>query len=206
MRRRVWAVLVFCVILVACDNETVSSRLASDSILRGELLDRGRADQAVRGPLMAKLQLGEQPDSADVVSIYLTDSANTEWLKSTVQDRGWPGKSRVGAEAADAAFLIVQHSPDTAFQQAMLVLIRRAFAAGDATGQQLALLVDRVEVEAGRPQLYGTQASIADDRVILHPIADSVGVDERRAELGMMPLADYIRLLDSAYTSRDSGA
>ncbi|MFN9213369.1 MAG: homocysteine S-methyltransferase [Gemmatimonadota bacterium] len=38
-------------------------------------------------------------------------------------------------------------------------------------------LTDRVEVKAGRPQIHGTQLSLANGRWVLDPIRDSVGVD-----------------------------
>jgi hypothetical protein len=59
------------------------------------------------------------------------------------------------------------------------------------------MLTDRVEVKAGRPQIYGTQLSLKDGRWVLDPIADSAGVDVRRRQMGLPPLAEYLRLADS---------
>ncbi len=204
MRTHVLSAVAVSSLLVACGNQAASSRSALDSLLRAELLERGRADQAVRHLWMEKLQRGMQLDSAQWVNLVRTDSANTKWLKGVVQVHGWPGKSRVGPEAANAALLILQHTPDTAFRRETLGLIRRTVAAGEVDAQELAMLTDRVEVHAGRPQLYGTQATIMDGRVVLDPIVDSAQVDERRAKLGLMPLAEYVRLLESMYTARDS--
>jgi hypothetical protein len=38
----------------------------------------------------------------------------------------------------------------------------------------------------------------------VHLIADSASVDERRASIGLIPLDEYVRLLDSMYTARDT--
>jgi hypothetical protein len=43
----------------------------------------------------------------------------------------------------------------------------------------------------GRPQLYGTQFNNVDGKLELHPIEDAEHVDERRAMLGLEPLAEY---------------
>jgi hypothetical protein len=59
------------------------------------------------------------------------------------------------------------------------------------------MLTDRIEVKAGRRQVYGTQLSLKDGRFVLDPIADSAGVDARRQRLGLMPLAEYLRKIDS---------
>jgi hypothetical protein len=186
----------------ACGNRSTPAGGSADSTLRAELIERGRADQAVREVVMEKMRQGLEPDSTDVAEWLATDSANTGWLKEMVGEHGWPDTTRFGAEAAGAAFLIVQHSPDTGFQREMLPLLRQAVEDGEANGQELALLTDRLAVQAGHLQVYGTQAEVIDGKVVLHAIEDSAGVDQRRAELGLPPLADYVRLLDSAYTGR----
>jgi len=54
-------------------------------------------------------------------------------------------------------------------------------------------------VAKGEPQLYGTQVNLTPDGLVLLPIEDSLHVDERRAALGMPPLAAYRALLEEAY-------
>jgi hypothetical protein len=177
----------------------------SGDSLRRELLRRVELDQAVRQRFTAALQAGRQPDSALAADMAAVDTANTAWLRSVITARGWPGRSLVGGDGAEAAFLLVQHADrDTAFQASTLPLLEKAYAAGDATGQQVALLTDRVAKARGRPQVYGTQASFVGGRVVIDPIADSAGVDARRARVGLPPLSEYVRLLDSVYTAHPS--
>lgn len=171
---------------------------AHDEALRAALISRGRQDQAVREVFLA----GHHQDTTDLRQMADVDADNTSFLKKIVAERGWPGRSLVGSDAANAAFLILQHSPDTAFQAKTLPLLEKAYAAGDAEGQQVALLSDRVAVQRGQPQLYGTQASVVNGRFKLNPIADSANVDARRAKLGMPPVAAYMRILDSLYSTR----
>lgn len=169
-----------------------------DEALRAALVSRGRQDQAVREVFLA----GHRQDSTDIQRMTDVDADNTSFLKRIVMERGWPGRSMVGRDGATAAFLIVQHSADTSFQAKVLPLIEKAFAAGDAEGQQVALLTDRVAVHRHQPQVYGTQASIVKGRFALDPIADSANVDARRARVGMPPVAAYMRILDSLYATR----
>ena len=169
-----------------------------DEALRAALVSRGRQDQAVREVFLA----GHHQDTTDLRQMSDVDADNTSFLKKIVAERGWPGRTLVGADAENAAFLIVQHSPDTTFQAKVLPLVEKAYASGEAEGQQVALLTDRVAVQRGRPQVYGTQASIVGGRFKLNPIADSANVDKRRAELKMPPVAAYMRILDSLYSTR----
>ncbi len=75
-----------------------------------------------------------------------------------MQQRGFPGKSLVGAEGASAAWLIAQHSShDRGFQRGFLSLMEVALAAGEAEPRHYAHLIDRVRLASGQPQVYGTQ-------------------------------------------------
>lgn len=190
-------------VLLACAPQRAPSTASWDATLVEELQRRGAEDEAVRARLIASLQAGGTPDSAVLAQLAAVDSANAQWLASTVATHGWPRRSVVGADAASAAFLIVQHAThDTSFQVGMLRDLASAVAGGEADGESLALLTDRVARQRGQPQVYGTQAEVRDGRVVVDPIADSAGVDGRRAQLGLVPLAAYVRLLDSLYLGR----
>ena len=173
-----------------------------DTALTRALLERVRLDQAIRDTFVLQLQAGRAVDSSLAARMAAIDSANTTWLKAVVARRGWPGRSEVGPEASNAAFLIVQHAVhDSAFQAQALSLMERGVANGEVRGADVAMLADRVAVHRGQPQRYGTQAKLLEGRLVLDPIADSAHVDERRAALGMPPLREYVRLLDSMYTA-----
>jgi hypothetical protein len=165
---------------------------------RQQLTERGRTDQAVR----EGFGVGGVVDSAQLAAMVRADSANTTWLKAYVARWGWPTAAQVGPEAVKAAFLIVQHAVhDTAFMRAMLPAIEQAHRRGDLDGGAVAVLTDRIEVKAGHRQIYGTQLSLKGGRWVLDPIADSAAVDARRRRMGLPPLAEYLRLVDSILRS-----
>jgi hypothetical protein len=177
--------------------------MAVDDSLRGELLSRLDVDQRVRQRLFANGSADQPLDSAGVAQLQTVDSLNTRWLKQLVQRRGWPTRSAVGPDGANAAFVLIQHADrDTAFQAAVLTLLAQAVSNAEADGQALALLTDRLAVARGHLQVYGTQADLTDGHVVIKPIADSLNVDERRTRIGLPPLAIYVRILDSVYARR----
>jgi hypothetical protein len=50
--------------------------------------------------------------------LQAVDAANTARMKRIVAERGWPGRSLVGDDGAQAAWLLVQHADhDPAFQR-----------------------------------------------------------------------------------------
>src|SRR5437588_687342 len=99
-------------------------------------------------------------------------------------------------------FLLVQHA-DLAFQKEMLPLVEKAYRSGGLSGQSYALLLDRVLVGEGKPQVYGTQAKRFEEwkeqEPTLAPIEDEANVDKRRAEVGLPPLSEYRELLKRMY-------
>jgi len=123
------------------------------------------------------------------------DVANTDRLRAIVARLGWPGRSLVGAEGADAAWLLSQHADrQLDFQREALVLLAEAVAADEAEPRHLAYLTDRVRMNEGREQLYGTQVGDIDEGTsIPWPIEDREAVDDRRAAMGLEPLAVYLR-------------
>jgi len=128
------------------------------------------------------------------------DRANTARMKEIIERFGWPGKSLVGTEAADAAWLLVQHADlDRPFQKRCLGLIDKAVKDGEAEAKHFAYLTDRVLIAEEKKQLYGTQLVEENGKLKPKPIEDEPNVDKRRQEGGLEPLADYLRLAQQFY-------
>jgi hypothetical protein len=164
-----------------------------DEQLRRELLARREEDQRIRHLASAQADpdtgrlpagLGEQWQNVD--------DDNTRWLAELLASGGWPGRTLVGEEAAQAAWLLAQHADrDPVQQRAFLDALRAAVTQGEASAAQLAYLEDRVRVNAGQSQLYGTQFTITGGKLTPCPIEDPGRLDERRAQAGLEPFADY---------------
>lgn len=159
--------------------------------LAAELIEMGRQDQAIRneirpGPL-DKL-LFERMAKEDLV--------REQRLGAIIDAKGWPTSSKVGQEAAHNAWLIAQHA-SPAFLKRCLPLMQAAVDQGEMAPGSLALSIDRDLMHDGKPQRYGSQLrSGADGKSALYPIEDREHVDERRAAMGMEPLANYLKRFD----------
>lgn len=172
--------------------------------LRNELLERVGRDQAIRNEMISSGVT--HPDPKIEARMTEIDSANTARMKEIVKRYGWPGPELVGIDGTEAAFLLVQHA-EHEFQKQMLPLVERAYRQKKLQGQDYALLLDRVLVAEGKPQVYGTQAKRFDQwknkEPVFDQIEDEANVDQRRAEVGLFSMAEYRRLLKQIYFPKE---
>ena len=116
------------------------------------------------------------------------NAANADRLAALVEELGWPGLRAVGADGADAAWMLAQHADrSNELRRAWLSALREAVNTGDADPRHLATLADRVAAVAGEPQPYGTIALLADDGEVEYPLppADPGSLDARRIAIGL---------------------
>ena len=121
------------------------------------------------------------------------DSINTIKVCEILDERGWLGADVVGDKGNTVLFLVIQHA-DLEVQEKYLPMMREAVKAGNARSSSLALLEDRVAMRNGKRQVYGSQIGMDPDtgEYYLFPLEDPERVDERRASVGLGPIADYI--------------
>jgi hypothetical protein len=173
------------------------SLLAHDAVLFDELKRMCEKDQKAR---FAVIESGDLRSEESAKIVEAIDQENLPRLKAIINRFGWPGFELVGEEGADKMWLLVQHCDrDLEFQKACLQLLEDAVAKEDVPKRHLAYLTDRVLVNEGLPQLYGTQVQIIEGQAILRPIEQADQLDKRRAEMGMEPFDDYLSLLKKAY-------
>ena len=130
------------------------------------------------------------------LSTRASDPASAERLWAVLDDlEAWPGVRLVGEDGAEAAWLIAQLG-DRGLQERALEHLEIAVDFGDAPPAHYACLLDRVRMGTGKPQVYGSQVVVADDGDLAPwPIEDPAHVDERRARVGLGPLAAHTQML-----------
>jgi len=116
---------------------------------------------------------------------------NLRELDAIVTAHGWPKTSEVRGAAAMAAFLVVQHA-DLATQRKYLPLMQAAAESGEAEWSNLALLIDRVNLAEGKPQIYGSQVKCDyEGKCYIPNLKDPAYVNQRREEVGLGPIEAY---------------
>lgn len=168
-----------------------------DKPLQAELLAILEEDQKYRIQ-MNETQKKFGPESKQMNDLWKItiqkDSINLLKVKKILDEKGWVGKDKVGAQANSALFLVIQHS-DLETQKKYLPMMKEAVTKGNASSGSLALLIDRIEIREGRKQIYGSQIGTNPHNKALYvlPLIDPDNVDKRRKEVGLGPISDYVK-------------
>jgi hypothetical protein len=111
----------------------------------------------------------------------------------------FPGYDLVGKETSNKYFLLVQHSDfDLPFQHDVLKEMKVQVEKENASGQNFAYLTDRIEINNGRPQIYGTQVFMSGDTKV-KPCIDTLNLDSRRKSVGLSPIKEYLEKCNEAF-------
>lgn len=171
-------------------GEAGDAEAVDDGDAAGE--ERGVQEPELRAELLEMMEADQAERTGEVGGDW-NDEERTARLVEIMDEHGWPGVDLVGDDGATAAWVIAQHSDlDVDVQERALGLMREAVAAGQADATELAYLEDRVALNTGNPQIYGTQIGCVDGRAEPAEMVDPESVDQRRAEAGLEPLADYL--------------
>jgi hypothetical protein len=146
---------------------------------------------------MQLLMRGALPDSTRsrlIASQYVNFARHQPVLEAIVKRVGFPGFRQVGETSSKNFWLLVQHADaHPAFQRQVLTLMLPEVQRQNANSRNYAYLVDRVALNSGQPQSYGTQVEYkADGQPTPRNLLDPANVDKRRAAIGMEPMEAYL--------------
>ncbi|WP_284332564.1 DUF6624 domain-containing protein [Dyella flagellata] len=177
---------------------TVDPSTITAPTLRGEIMKMAEDDQAVRN-ISPKVLASE--GSAALEEVNKVDAGNLAKLRQIVKDHGIPTPHMIGDKGMEAFWMLVQHADhDPLLQQKVLTALF-----SDSRGlplNEIALLIDRVQINRGEPQTYGTQFHREGGKFAPDPIRDSSELAARRKSMGLMPIVDYECVLRATYNER----
>ena len=116
-------------------------------------------------------------------------------LNEVFKKYGFPGFSLVGENGSNNFWLLTQHADfNPQFQQNVLEKMKVEVDKENADPSSYGLLVDRVNLNTGKKQIYGTQLTYNLEICQAYPkkLADSVTVNERRKSIGLGPIEIYL--------------
>ncbi|MBL7806120.1 MAG: hypothetical protein JNL02_20420 [Saprospiraceae bacterium] len=140
----------------------------------------------------------QPPDSA-AAEYQRVIRSNFPYVEKIFNRYGFPGYDLVGEEASNKYHLLIQHSdfaPE--FQLKVLKSMKKQVSRHNASGQNFAYLTDRVEINHGRPQIYGTQIYMSGNSQI-KPCIDMAHLNERRQSVGLSTIEEYLEKCNETF-------
>lgn len=134
------------------------------------------------------------------------DSINLIRVTKVLDSMGFPHKPLFDDSAGIATFMIIQHAA-LQNQEKYLPLFQAAADQNQIKPSLVALMVDRVRVDKGQRQIYGTQAvpvkdpktGCMTDKYELAPIEDEENVNQRRLKVGLSTIQEGAKELGVDY-------
>ena len=165
-------------------EDRYKTHLPSHPELRDQISRLLKDDQTVR-----------EREGFDARKMAEADRRTAGPLKTIFDRYGVPTYNMVGVQAAKDYVTMVQHqSPE--FRRAVLPKLKANVDVGQADPATYATVYDRSQRDQGKNQLYGEQLECTSGKALEEaPIDDEANVNLRRAELGLMRVEIYARLV-----------
>ena len=130
------------------------------------------------------------------------DSLNMIVLKKLFKEYGFLGIEEVGKQGSSNFWLMMQHCDnDPKFQEEVLSEMKKHIERKNANPSNYAYLIDRVNVNTGKPQVYGTQMKLNQEGSSYEPkpVIEPKNLNKRREEVGLSTIEEYIGVMNSHY-------
>ena len=138
---------------------------------------------------------GNAPQWYYPVGAYKQEIAreNYDIMQQLIEEYGWPKYSMVGKIAADAPLLVINHHESDSVRKKYLARIKQSCLEKEGSCIEFAKIQDRILVNEDKLQIYGMQFRYNEKRDLEpFPIIDPEYVDQRRKDIGLEPLKEYL--------------
>lgn len=123
------------------------------------------------------------------------DQANLEIVVSILEQCDTSSGGDISGDDLFTVWIVIQHG-NPKYRKKYISFFEDAANAGDLQMSSVALMKDRIEGDEGRPQIYGSQ--VLNDE--LYDLLEPEYVDQRRAEVGLGPLSEYLENFGIEFT------
>jgi hypothetical protein len=147
----------------------------------------------------------DAPEMKNLMDEWKTvGDSNKILLKTLFKENGFLGYSEVGEQSSHNFLQMVQRmDADSIFQQEVLVVMKKQIEKINASPIEFAYLTDRVNLNQGKPQVYGTQLKINEKGTSYEPkmVIDPENLNKRRAEIGLGTIEEAILIMNKHFVT-----
>jgi hypothetical protein len=197
--KKTLGILIIGILLIGCKQKTSKEKEAQvKEVVFNQELTKELSKMAEVDQIAAYIPQGEYKKMTTEEWNSFKDSVFTthqKRLKEIFEEYGFVGFDLAGEDGSRNFWLMVQHSdhnPD--FQKKVLKKMKIEVDKGNAIPSNYGLLVDRVNLNTGNKQIYGTQVTynMETGQAYPKPLEDSLRVNERRKSVGLEPIEEYL--------------
>jgi hypothetical protein len=118
---------------------------------------------------------------------------NEKKILEILDTHGWPSKNTIGEQGNLTISNVLQHS-GLEVREKYLPMMRKAVKEKEFAPRLLARAEDRLATDRGELQIYGGQIKYYPETQSFNvwPIVDPENVDQRRAEIGLGPMKEFL--------------
>jgi len=202
---KIYGILILAILIIGCkedkkEKEITENQTKFNQELANELRRIAKIDQiAAYIPQGEYKKLSQEEWNAFKDSVFTTHQKRIEEI---FNDYGFVGYDLVGKKGSQDFWLVVQHSDhNPEFQKEVLEKMKKEVDKENADSKSYALLVDRVKLNTGQKQIYGTQVDYNFKLAQAYPkkLADSINVNQRRKSVGLEPLEVYLNRMSKMH-------
>lgn len=202
---KIYQIIVIGILIISCkekpvDKKTSERKIEFNQELASELKKMAEIDQiAAYIPQGEYKKLSKEEWNSFKDSVFTTHQKR---LKGIFDQNEFVGIDLAGEEGSQNFWLMVQHSdhnPD--FQKEVLEKMKVEVEKENAIPSNYGLLVDRVKINTGQKQIYGTQVTYNMNIGQAYPknLKDSLNVNQKRKSIGLEPIEEYLNRMTEMY-------
>jgi len=187
MKFSVFLILI-CATLCAAQTNTA----LREELLKMRQIDQQAREQCARGN-------GDEQIKCLAETMEKIDMPHTARLNEIFDRYGFPTFQTVGKDGVQSFLILLQHTPDESLRQKSLKPITKAFKRKEIPPQDYANFVDRLLVRQNKPQIYGSNFDIKDNKLVMSAVKDRKNLDKRRRKIGLPTIEEYAKMLKDFY-------
>ena len=182
------AILTF--IVLTSFTSTVKSFAQDYQLIESRLTSIYTLNLQLRSKVMPTIQkYGVESPQMDTLNAQILefDSLALAYVTNVLENHGWLGKSTIGEAGNQALFVTIQHA-SSELRKKYFPMLAQSAALNESDPSSMATMLDRMLVDEGKPQIYGTQSRMVDGELKLYPIEDPKNVNKKRKKVGLKKL------------------
>jgi hypothetical protein len=193
--------ILFLLITISCTNKN-NSKETTTSIDRTEnfiavldtIWEREQTPIRFRDSLITIY--GAESKEAEVYQkeYRKNHSLNIKKIKRILDKYDWPELAQIGEQGNRTICNVLQHA-DQETREHYIPLMKQAVLDKKLEASYLVRAEDRIATDKGELQIYGGQMKYYPETKSFNvwPVYDPVNIDKRRAEIGLIPIAEHLK-------------